>query len=214
MKKAIIAVFIMSVLSLFSLNLYAGRFLVGVELGSMVVDDQTYLGRNTKDIIKNLNGGILSEQNGLFVLGIYEGYQINNYAAVFLRQRYFHTRIVADFYPQPSMNFEFARDIVPLNGGARFRAWVDNVCGFYLEVLPGLYIVDSFEKGYFANYHRRDNYLGVNFSGGVDFIISDIFNISIGIQYDYLTIKRANLILDDGGDGGGPGLVFRSGIVF
>jgi len=205
---------ILFLILLLSSNLYAGRPFIGFEGGAISIDEDAYFGKYTKEIIKGLNGRISYEKSGIASIGFYEGYEVNDYVSLIAKQRYFSTRIAADFYSQPSMNFEIAKNVVPLNIGVRLRLKLDKVFGFYLEGLPGVYIVDTFEKGYFGNYHTRDNYFGGNISGGVDFIINDLIEISLGATVEILEIEKKNPILEDGGDAGGVGIAMKFGVVF
>jgi hypothetical protein len=112
------------------------------------------------------------------------------------------------------MNFEIAKDVVPLNLGLRISLKVSELFGFYLEALPGVYIVDAYESGFFKNYHRRDEYFGVNFSGGARFVINNLFELSVGAVVDVFEIDQNNMVLQDGGDAGGVGMAVKFGVVF
>ncbi len=214
MKKFLLSISLIGTIVMFALPLYAGRFFMGAKLGAISTDDYAYTGKNTGEIIANLNGEINEEKNDVFIVGLYEGYYKNEYAAIIFQQRYFSRKISSEFFHQPTMNFEIARNVVPLNAGVRLKINVDSSFGFFFEALPGIYIVDTFEQGYFANYHSRDNYFGFNISVGGDFVFNDNINISLGITYDSFQIDKRNLILEDGGDGGGMGILLNTGVIF
>jgi len=199
---------------LFASHLYAGRPFIGFEGGVLSVNEDAYYGKYTRDTIANLKGSISSEKSGVAPVGLYEGYEINEYVSVIAKQRYFSTKLSAEFFSQPSMNFEIAKDVVPLNLGLRINLKVSELFGFYLEALPGVYIVDAYESGFFKNYHRRDEYFGVNFSGGARFVINNLFELSVGAVVDVFEIDQNNMVLKDGGDAGGVGMAVKFGVVF
>lgn len=198
----------------FSSGLFADGFFFGAEINALGIDEKSYIGNNTREIVKNLNGKMSDESVGALAIGFYEGYQVNEYFAVIARQRYFSVRGSADFYTQNSMNFEISKNVVPLNAGVRLRLKLDEVFGLFAEILSGIYIIDSFENGFFGTYHKRDMSFGAGLGFGGDFIIREKVNIAIGLTYEWFSVAQSNLILEDGGDGGGIGLVLMMGLVF
>lgn len=198
----------------FCITAFAGKPLIGFELNALTTSEATYTGKWTKEIVKNLNGNLTGESDGAFIIGIYEGYQINEYISLIAKQRYFSTKVAADFYFQPMMNFELSKNIVPINIGAKLNLRIDEIFGFYFELLPGFYIIDNFEKGYFGTSHTRDINIGANFGFGGDFVIKDKINISLGFLYEMFEVNQKNIILEDGGEGGGIGISLKVGILF
>ncbi|MCX7959267.1 MAG: hypothetical protein N3B13_09495 [Deltaproteobacteria bacterium] len=195
-------------------TIFAGDFYFGVEINSLVINEKSYFGSETKEIVKNLRGDIQDKTPVAFIAGLYEVYNIGEHVSLVARQRYFSSKTSAEFSTQNYMNFNISKNIVLLNAGIRFRLMLDDIFGFYAEILPGTYIIDSFENGYFGNYHDRDVSFGANFGFGGDFIVKQKINIGMGIIYEHFSIPQKNIILEDGGDGGGIGLVLRVGGIF
>ncbi len=198
----------------FSPGLFAEGFFFGAEINALGIDEKSYIGKNTREIVKNLNGKISDESSGALAIGFYEGYQVNEYFSIMARQRYFSVGSSADFYTQNSMNFEISKNVVPLNAGVRLRLGMDEVFGLFADILPGIYIVDSFENGFFGTNHKRNLSFGASLGFGGDFIIKEKVNIGIGLMYEWFSVPQGNIILEDGGDGGGIGLVLRVGALF
>lgn len=195
-------------------KLFAGRAFIGAEFNALGIDGKSYTGKETVSIIKGLGGKITEEREGAFLIGLYEGYEVNEFISVIAKQRYFSVGSTASFYSQPSMDFEISKNVVPLNFGIKLKASIDEMFALYLEGLPGVYLIDSFESGYFGRYHKRDTSFGAHLSMGGDFLIKEKVNIGIGIIYELFGLLEHNPILEDGGDGGGIGISLRVGVVF
>ncbi|GEM_PF-2496926 len=202
------------ILIIIPLSLYARKAYIGVEINALGMDGKNYTGKETVSIVKGLGGRMRADTEGAFILGLYQGVEINEYISLLAKERYFSVGGIAKFYTQPAMDFEISKNIVPLNLGIRLRMEIDEIFSFYLEGLPGVYLIDSFENGYFGNYHKRDITFGTNLSMGGDFLIKEKINITIGIIYELFNLLQYNIILDDGGDGGGIGINLRIGTVF
>ena len=122
-----------------------------------------------------------------------------------LTERWWQVAVKGLFPQSPRLNYRMSKTVIPVDLLVKGVLPLGRSERFMMSfgAGPGLYTVINDERGWFGSGHDVDPAVGLRMRGGFEFRVSPHVGLRLDAGGDIFDIPQKNIVMEDGGKGGG-----------